>query len=313
LGECLIDFALVPGGETIDLKGNPGGAPANVLAAAAKLGHSTAFIGKVGQDFFGRTLKNCLDGCHIDTSNLIMARQPTTLAIVSIDGAGERSFSFYRDNTADVNLRYEDIDEELLKTARIFHFGSVSMTAEPARSATLQVAKTAKQAGAVISFDPNLRPMLWADLSEAREQIRKGLTLADLVKVNAEEAEFITEIKDPEQAGRKLMADYGLRLLAVTLDRDGSILFSQNAALRHSGYPARCVDSTGAGDAFWGAALSFLLENGLLMQDCSRDTLTDLSAFANGAGALTTQKPGAIPALPAREEIQKLIGRFSET
>lgn len=300
VGECLIDFAIMPSSGPIELKGNPGGAPANVLAAAAKLGRSTAFIGKVGGDYFGNVLRESLVKAGIDTSCLISAKEPTTLAIVSIDESGERSFSFYRDNTADIDLTEADLDRELLTNTRIFHFGSVSMTAEPARSATLQAAKLAKEAGAVISFDPNLRPMLWKSLDEAKEQIEEGLQIADLVKVNGEEACFLTGVEDPAEAGRSLMAKYGMKLLAVTLDSAGCVLFSDGKEVCHPGYKADCIDSTGAGDAFWGAALTFILENGT-------GALSELAKTANAAGALTTEKLGAIPALPTREDIEQRI------
>ncbi len=307
IGECLIDFVASPGTDgTITLKGNPGGAPANVLAAAAKLGLSTAFIGKVGGDAFGDFLVDCLEKSNIDISSMIRAKEPTTLAIVSLNEGGEREFSFYRDRTADVMLSVNDLPLELIENTAIFHFGSVSMTAEPSRKATIAAAGYARSNGALISFDPNLRPMLWSSLEDAKEQMLYAFSLADVVKVSHEEAEFLTGISEPFESGKTLFEQYGFKLLAVTMAERGCIIFTPGLCVSHSGYSVESVDTTGAGDAFWGCLLTKLRERDCITDSFTESELEILSALANAAGALAVTKYGAIPAMPGRDEINKL-------
>jgi len=308
VGECLIDFVAVSPSESsvMELKGNPGGAPANVLAAGAKLGLSTAFIGKVGGDVFGDFLTENLKKCGIDTEHMIRAKEPTTLAIVSIKDGGEREFAFYRDRTADVMLTNDDLPASVLENSGIFHFGSVSMTAEPSRSATVAAVKCAKASGALISFDPNLRPMLWSNLDDAKEQMLYAMELADVVKVSHEEAEFLTGISEPHKSGKFLMERFGFKLLAVTMADKGCILFTPDKSTHHPGYSVTGIDATGAGDAFWGSLLSKLCERNYSADNFTDDELKELSAWANAAGALAVTKSGAIPAMPDKESINKL-------
>ena len=308
LGECLIDFCVSSpaGSAVIELNGNSGGAPANVLAAAAKLGLSTAFVGKVGNDVFGDHLACDLSKCGIDISCLKRATQPTTLSIVSLNEKGDRDFAFYRDRTADVMLSPEDLDSDVIQNAEIFHFGSVSMTAEPSKSATLAAVNMAKNSGALISYDPNLRPLLWNSLSEAKDCILSAMELCDAVKVSSEEAEFLTDIADPAQSGTYLMQKYSFKLLAVTLAERGCILFTPQCSVVQKGFEVNCVDSTGAGDAFWGNMLAKLCERGSAADNISESELNDLAVWANAAGALAVTKPGAIPAMPDRESTEAL-------
>lgn len=308
LGECLIDFVSMPGKNDgkIHMEGNPGGAPANALAAAAKLGRKTAFIGKVGQDSFGNLLRETIEKAGIDARNLIAGNEPTTLAMVTLDETGNRSFGFYRNQTADVMLRLDEVNLEQVKKSTVFHFGTVSMTANPAAETTLEVAKAAKQAGVLISFDPNYRQLLWENPALAIQAMQQGMELADYVKVSDEEAEMITGEKNPEKAAIQLQNTYNLSVVAVTLGEKGCVGATKNRCLAIPTYKLPCVDTTGAGDAFWGAALHRLLavQN---VSEMSENELAELLRYANAAGTLATTQYGAIPALATEEEIYQCM------
>lgn len=308
LGESLIDFVSLPGKDPtkIYMEGNAGGAPANVLAAAAKLGRSTSFIGKVGQDAFGTFLCQRIGEAGVDTSAIIRAKEPTTLAVVTLDEKGNRSFGFYRTKTADVMLQESDLDTGLIEGCRILHFGTLSMTDEPAYSATLAGVKRAKQAGVAISFDPNFRPVLWDSKDDAIAAMKTGIELADYVKVSDEEAEMLTGESDPEKAALALCTTYGLSLAAVTLGPKGCVGITTKARVKLPTYDVPCVDTTGAGDAFWGAALHRLLAyRGSGGMD--EKNLTALLQYCNAAGSIATMKHGAIPSLATEEEILRCM------
>lgn len=309
VGECLIDFLNITGDAPgrIILQGNPGGAPANVLASASKLGLKTAFIGKVGKDAFGSFLVGALERCGIDVKGMIRSAEPTTLAIVSVDGSGERSFAFYRTGTADVSLSIQDVPLAIICDSSVFHFGSVSMTSEPSRSATLFAAAEAAKAGAKISFDPNLRPALWNSLEEAKQQMHAGLSLSDYVKVNEEELLFMTGMSDIPAAAEHLFSTYDLQFLAVTRGENGSACFTRDRRCVHPGYRVNCVDSTGAGDAFWGAALYRIIKTGADPAALTQRELEELASYANASGALTATRTGAIPAIPDDCEIRSFL------
>jgi fructokinase len=316
VGELLIDFTpagVSEAGNTI-FERNPGGAPANVLAAASKLGASTAFLGKVGNDQFGRFLEKTLKDNRIDTRGLKFSPSVnTTLAFVHLDGQGDRSFSFYRSPGADMMLSGEDLDEHVLKTSNIFHFGSVSMTDEPSRSATLQAVGIAKNSGAIISFDPNLRPLLWKSQAEAKKQILSGLGLADILKISEEELEFLTGERDLENGTRQLQT-YGIKLIIVTLGPAGAFYRSGNNTGFQPTYDVAVVDTTGAGDAFLGAFL-FRIRN-LDLDGISRlspSELDNMVEFANAAGACTTVKKGGIPAVPGLDEVERCMREVPRT
>jgi len=305
-GELLIDFA--PGGTTKEgtalFERNPGGAPANVLAMASRLGKKTAMIGKVGDDQFGRFLTDVLKNIHVDTKGLVYTKEAnTTLAFVSLDKNGDRSFSFYRNPGADMLLAAADVDVEMVKNCRIFHFGTVSMTSNPSREATLFAVDTAKKNGAIISFDPNLRPLLWRNLEEAKAMIVKGLPLADILKVSNEELEFITGIKDLEEGSKYLKDHYGIQVILVTLGPAGCFYrIGGNQGILPT-YDVKTIDTTGAGDAFLGAFLYQFIQYG---KDAAALDLKEIEAmidFANAAGSLATTKKGAIPAMPDLEAI----------
>ncbi len=307
LGECLIDFT--PNG--INEQGmqtfsqNPGGAPANVLAMYAKLGGHVAFIGKVGNDAFGRFLEKNMKQAGIDVSALVFEKKaPTTLAFVQLDEDGDRSFSFYRDPGADLLLQTDEVDMKKLMHCKIFHFGSVSLTGETSRSATLHAAKTAKKAGAIVSYDPNYRPFLWDCEQHAREEMLAALPLADLVKVSYEEMEFITG-KSALQEGAAALAAYGAALVVVTMGAKGAYYHAASCCGQLPAYNVATIDTTGAGDAFWGALLWKVHQYGSeKMGTLGEDEWKDIVSFANAAGSLTTTGRGAIPAMPTKEEIE---------
>jgi len=304
VGECLIDFVSEQVAGTLVLEGHPGGAPANVLAMASKLGCSTQMIAKVGSDAFGRFLIEQLKQANVGTAGMVYAeKQPTTIAIVSLDATRNRSFGFYRENTADVLLDFSEIDRGILENCRIFHFGSVSMTTEPARSATLRAVQAAKQAGALISYDPNLRIPLWENLFLAKEIILQGLQLADVVKLSGEELEFLTSA-DLKTGTELLFDEYKMKILAVTLGSGGCVCRMPQGFFSSKAYNVPCLDTTGAGDAFWGAVLAGIIKTPEPIETWLPEPISDLLDFANAAGSLATTKKGAIPAMPDEDQIR---------
>jgi sugar/nucleoside kinase (ribokinase family) len=311
IGECLIDFVPSSYQEKgkLNFSGCPGGAPANVLACASKLGLHTAFIGKVGNDVFGHLLHATLKDCGIDTSSLIVSNQyPTTLAFVALDRNGDRAFSFYRNQTADCMMTPDEMDNTLLSSGKVFHFGSVSMTAEPARETTLYTVKAAKERGALVSYDPNLREPLWADLSEAKEVILNALQYCDIVKVSEEELIFLTGINDVDEALRRLFEQHeALKTLVVTMGSRGCKATCGQNILTSDGFDVETIDTVGAGDAFWGAFLYQILSGHFDPDDPDETALSEALTFSNAAGALSTTRNGAIPAMPAHEDIVNLV------
>lgn len=307
LGESLIDFT--PGGtNALGMQlfaRNPGGAPANVLAMFAKLGGSTAFVGKVGEDDFGRFLQKTMEDAGIDVSALVHTQQArTTLAFVQLDEKGDRSFSFYRKPGADILLRPDEVDAEKLRHCGMFHFGAVSLTDEPARSATKFAAKTARQAGALISYDPNYRPLLWESPQQAKDEMLSALPLADIVKVSQEEMELLTGHADL-CAGAAALAAHGASLVLVTLGPQGAYYRTPRAQGRLAACDVPTVDTTGAGDAFLGALLWRLRgKKAAALQEIAAAEWEDIVAFAGAAGSLATTKQGAIPALPGIDAIE---------
>ena len=281
---------------------NPGGAPANLAVAAARLGASTAFIGKVGTDSFGTFLRNTLTENKVDVSGMVTdPHNRTTLAVVALDKFGERTFSFYRDPSADVNLRAEEISEEQLKNTKFLHFGSVSLTTDPARGATLYAAETAKMHGAIISYDPNYRASLWSDEATAIERMLEPLGLVDVLKVSDEELPLLTGTTDLE-AGSKILADKGIRLVLVTLGANGAFYRFDGKTGHVPGVKVKVGDTNGAGDTFFGATLAQLAKYDRL-DDITTDALEQIISVSNKAASITTSRHGAIPAMPSFEEV----------
>lgn len=281
---------------------NPGGAPANLAVAAARLGASTAFIGKVGTDSFGTFLRNTLIENKVDVSGMVTDTQNrTTLAVVALDKFGERTFSFYRDPSADVNLCADEISEEQLKNTKYLHFGSVSLTTDPARSATLYTAETAKKHGAIISYDPNYRASLWSDEATAVERMLEPLGMVDVLKVSDEELPLLTGTEDLE-AGSAILAEKGIRLVLVTLGANGSFYRFDGHTGHVPGVKCKVGDTNGAGDTFFGATLAQLSK----FESLDALTVSDLErivAVSNKAASLTTSRHGAIPAMPTYDEV----------
>lgn len=305
IGEILID--LTQSGMTEQgiprFDANPGGAPANLAVAASRLGAESAFVGRVGSDSYGDFLRRTLERNGVDVKGLsVDPKLHTTLAIVALDAHGERTFSFYRNPSADVNLRFEDVPAELLHNTRLLHFGSVSLTAEPSRSATLQAARTAKDSGALISYDPNYRASLWPDVQTAVERMMEPLELVDILKVSDEELPLLTGTEDLE-AGSALLAAKGIRLVLVTLGPDGAFYRFGEKTGRVPGIKVKVGDTNGAGDTFFGAALSRLVKAGGL-DTLTADALERILCFANKAAAITTSRHGAIPAMPTLAEVE---------
>lgn len=310
LGELLIDFThngVSDQGNPL-LEANPGGAPCNVLAMLRKLGKNCAFVGKVGDDMFGHQLRGAAEAAGICTDYLLMDReQHTTLAFVQTFENGDRDFSFYRDPGADMMLREDELPLDVIREAKIFHFGTLSMTHEGVRQATKTAVKCAKGSGALISFDPNLRPPLWSSLDAAKEQIEWGLSQCDILKIADNELEFMTGETDFDKGAARLKEKYpDISVLNVTAGPDGSYSFYGNKRVFVPGFHlGGSIETTGAGDTFCACVLNYVLENGIA--DLRDDQLEEMLRFANAAAYLVTTKKGAIRSMPEREQILEIF------
>ncbi len=310
LGELLIDFTengRSEQGNTL-FEANPGGAPCNVLAMLTKLGKSCLFVGKVGADMFGLLLRTVIHEAGICTDCLVGDPDVrTTLAFVKTLPGGDRDFSFYRNPGADMMLTEDDIPEYPIGHCRIFHFGSLSLTSEPVRSATRKAVALAREGGAVISFDPNLRPPLWDSLDRAKEQIAWGLSQCDVLKIADNELEFMTGETDFDRGAALLRAQYpNIRLCNVTAGADGSYSYYNDLRV----FVPACklggvIETTGAGDTFCACVLNFVLDHGL--DGLTADDLTGMLRFANMAAYLVTTKKGALRSMPERSEVEALL------
>lgn len=310
LGELLVDFTQNGASEQGNplLEANPGGAPCNVLAMLQKLGKSTAFVGKVGRDMFGRQLKAVAEEAGVDLTHLIMdPAAHTTLAFVQTLPGGDRDFSFYRDPGADMLLTADEVPEDTIANSRVFHFGTLSMTHPGVRQATKKAVACAKAGGAIVSFDPNLRPPLWADLEEAREQIAWGLSQCDVLKIADNELEFMTGQSDFDLGASILQKQYpDIRILDVTAGAAGSYSYYGGSkvfvpAVRLPG----TIETTGAGDTFCACVLNFVLEHGL--DGLTESDLRQMLRFANTAAYLVTTRKGAIRSMPEKHEVEALL------
>ena len=310
LGELLIDFTengISSQGNPI-FEANPGGAPCNVLAMLARLGKTTAFIGKVGNDRFGKVLSETIKDCGICADGLVFDDTVhTTLAFVHKKTDGDRDFSFYREPGADMMLRKCEIDEEIIKSAKIFHFGTLSSTHEGVREATRYGVDIAKESGALISFDPNLRPPLWDSLEDARREIEYGLSKCDILKISDNEIEFMTGSTDYDKAVRELMGKYHIKLAFATLGKKGSRAYFGDMQAEFGGFDVDTIETTGAGDTFCGSALNFILEHDI--NALTENDLKELLAFANAAAAIITTRRGALKVMPEKKAILDLLRR----
>ena len=311
LGELLIDFTEngVSGQGNPLFEANPGGAPCNVLAMLSKLGDKTAFIGKVGMDFFGEQLKDAITEVGINADNLYMDEEVhTTLALVHTYPDGDRDFSFYRNPGADMMLREDELNEDLLKNTNIFHFGTLSMTDEGVRNATKKAVEIAKESGAVISFDPNLRPPLWKSLEDAKEQTAYGLSKCDILKISDNEIQWFTGEEDFDAGIRKLKEQYDIPLIMLSMGKEGSRAYYKDLRVQVAPFlQENTIETTGAGDTFGACCLHHVLEYGL--ENFDEQKLTQMLTFANAAASIITTRKGALRVMPAREEVETLTNK----
>lgn len=311
LGELLIDFTengVSEQGNPI-LEANPGGAPCNVLAILNNLGKSTAFIGKVGSDTFGRMLADEVKKSGTDVSNLVFDDQVhTTLAFVHTKPGGDRDFSFYRNPGADMMLKKEEVMEDVIKAGKIFHFGTLSSTHEGVREATRYAIDVAGQHGLLISFDPNLREPLWESLDDAKREIEYGMSKCDILKISDNEVAFMTGTADYAKGAAMLQEKYNIPLMFVTLGRDGSRAYYKDLAVEVKPFLQEgTIETTGAGDTFEGCALNYILEHGI--EHLTEDNLRELLTFANAGASIITTRRGALRVMPTAEEISSLIAQ----
>ena len=313
LGELLIDFTEAgksSSGKKL-FEQNPGGAPANLLTVAAHMGYQTEFIGKVGADMHGDFLKKTLEEEGIGTRYLIQDESYfTTLAFVEIAENGERHFSFSRKPGADTQLRAEELNQQLLENCKIFHFGSLSLTNEPSRTATIEAVKGAKAAGVLISYDPNYRESLWFDKQTAVSQMKSMIPYADIMKVSDEELVLLTGIEDYNKAVKQLL-ELGPKLVAVTLGSDGVLLAREYKREKVEGFKVNAIDTTGAGDSFWGGFLSEYLKQEKSLEEFTWEEIKNCAVYGNATAALCVQRRGGIPAIPKKKEVEQFINMKS--
>ncbi|ARK29831.1 carbohydrate kinase family protein [Halalkalibacter krulwichiae] len=307
LGELLID--LIPHDdftqEQFAYEAKVGGAPVNVLSGLAKWGHSSAYIAKVGNDAFGRYLKEKIERADIDANHIkVDSKAPTTVAVVTLDERGERTFDFIRNPGADQLLTKDEIDYSLIRRTKIFHFGTLSLTHHPSREATLEVIKYAKEQSKLISFDPNYRPLLWEDQDDAKRMILEGLQWADLVKISDEEVEFLTNDKEVVSAAEQLARKYQIPMLFVTKGKEGAAVICNGHLLFEKGRTVQPVDTTGAGDAFMASVLHQFLVKDKPISAITKEDLADMLQFANDAASMSTMKKGGFGVVPAIDELQ---------
>ena len=309
LGELLIDFTdngKSAQGNTL-FEANPGGAPCNVLAMLNRLGKKTAFIGKVGNDQFGKMLKEVVEESGTDVSGLAMDEQVhTTLAFVHTFPDGDREFSFYRNPGADMMLTKEEVDPEIIKNARIFHFGTLSSTHAGVREATRYAIDVAKENGLLVSFDPNLREPLWENLDQAKEEILYGMSRCDILKISDNEMEFMTGTTDYNKGVEMLREQFDIPLICVTLGREGSRAFYKDMIVEAAPFVREdTIETTGAGDTFEACTLNYILEHGL--EDLTEENLKEMLTFANAGASIITTRKGALKVMPEKAEIEKVI------
>lgn len=309
LGELLIDFT--ENGKSSQgnplFEANPGGAPCNVLAMLAKLGHKTAFIGKVGNDFFGEQLRAAIKEAGIDDTGLCTDEKiHTTLAMVHTYPDGDRDFSFYRNPGADMMLNKAEIREDILKDTKIFHFGTLSMTHEGVREAIKAAIHIAEEAGAVISFDPNLRPPLWESLDEAREQVLYGLGHCQILKISDNEIQWLTGEEDYTAGVNWILERYQIPLILVSMGKEGSRAYYNEMMVEVKPFlQDNTIETTGAGDTFCGCVLHYVCEHGI--NGLKEENLAEMLTFANAAASIITTRKGALRVMPEEKEIKLLI------
>ena len=309
LGELLIDFTengTSSQGNPL-LEANPGGAVCNVLAMLGRLGKKTAFIGKVGQDMFGTQLKNAVEEVGIDTRALFMDEEVhTTLAFVHTYPDGDRDFSFYRNPGADMMLTKDEVPADLIQNSRLFHFGTLSSTHEGVREATRHAIEIAKNAGCLITFDPNLRPPLWNSLEDARREIEYGMTKCDVLKISDNEVEFLFGTTDYDKGAALIREKYNIPLVLITMGKKGSRAYYKDMRVEAAPFlQENTIETTGAGDTFCASILNYVLEHGL--ESLTEENLLEMLTFAYAAASLITTRKGALRVMPSRQEVIDFI------
>lgn len=310
LGELLVDFTPCGISENQNpiFERNPGGGPANLACAVSRLGGKAAFLGKVGDDPFGRALRSVMAQNGVDIRQLLLSKtHPTTLAFVHLDAAGDRSFSFYRHNGADTMLEFSELDTGVLDRTGYFFFSSILMAEGTSRETSFQLLRCAKEKKATTVFDPNLRPSLWTNLGEARNCIEKAMTDADIIKLSEEELDFLTGQRDPAQGADQVMERFAPKALLVTLGAKGCFARTRKARASCGGLRVHTIDTTAAGDSFMGGFLAAAAKLKKEVEAFTQKELQDCLAFANTTGALTTTRRGGIPALPTLAEVTKAL------
>jgi fructokinase len=305
LGEALIDFTPLDD-QNMDFRKNPGGAPANVAVALSRLGVDVSFVGKVGNDVLGNFLAKKLQSENVNIENLVLTDEAkTAITFVTLDEAGDRSFDFYIDPSADRFLRADEIDAKLFEQNKIYHFGSISLIDEPARTATKKGIELAHQNEMLVSYDPNLREMLWNSLAEAKEMILSVMDQVDIVKVSEEELEFLTGAKDIKKGAVELKTEYDIPVLFITCGSKGSYYYLNDLGFIEA-FKVDAVDTTGAGDAFMSGVLYNFNQTDLKIAEIDNKFLEKTLKFANYSGSLAASASGAMAALPTLEEVQQL-------
>lgn len=309
IGELLIDFTengTSAQGNPV-MEANPGGAPCNVLAMLNRLGHKTTFIGKVGNDMFGRQLRAAIKEVGIDDSGLLVDENVhTTLAFVHTGPDGDRDFSFYRNPGADMMLSEDELKLDLINDCEIFHFGTLSMTHEGCRKATYKAIDLAKEAGAILSFDPNLREPLWGSLDDAKKQVSYGMSKCDILKISDNEIQWFTGKEDFDEGVKILQEQYQIPLILLSMGKDGSRAYMKDNCVE---VPAviqeKTIETTGAGDTFGACVLHYVIENGF--KDYSKEELEEMLKFANAAASIITTKKGALRVMPEMDDVYELL------
>lgn len=309
LGELLIDFTQNGKSEQGNglFEANPGGAPCNVLAMLNNLGKKTSFIGKVGNDQFGLMLKVTLEELGIGTENLMLDDEVhTTLALIHTFEDGDRDFSFYRNPGADMMLTADEVQDDLIKSAKIFHFGTLSMTHDGVREATKKALEVAKNAGVMISFDPNLREPLWKSLDDAKEQVLYGLQYADILKISDNEIQWLTGEEDYTEGVKKIRELKNIPLILVSMGKEGSRAYYKDMIVEAKPFLQKnTIETTGAGDTFCANVLNYVLEHGL--ENLTEEGLTEMLTFANAAASIITTKKGALKVMPTKEDVESFL------
>ncbi|HIT60161.1 MAG TPA: carbohydrate kinase [Candidatus Fimousia stercorigallinarum] len=309
LGELLIDFTengISSQGNPV-MEANPGGAPCNVLAMLNRLGHKAAFIGKIGQDMFGDQLEKALLEVGIETRGLKKDEEVhTTLAFVHTLEDGDREFSFYRKPGADMMLSCEDLDEDLIKNSTIFHYGSLSMTDEPCKSAQKKAVEIAEEAGCLMSFDPNLREPLWSSLDDAHREIEYGMQHCNILKISDNEIQWFTGKEDFDEGIAVIKEKYDIPLILLSMGRDGSRAYTKNCRVEVPAFiQENTIETTGAGDTFGACILHYVLEHG--WKEYTEEELKEMLTFANAAASIVTTRKGALRVMPTKEEVEAIL------